>query len=174
MLDVIGFLLIGFGIFFVGVAKLIQRRSSALKKINHIPDGEIIYSDLHEPAQPLFSSKHRLTGKPDYIVKQNDTWVPVEFKTGVSQHPHTHHIMQLAAYCQLIEDTSNSFVPHGYLVYPNHHHTIQFNPKIRFELESTMKTMRTMQKKHEIIRNHNEPKKCIHCSMRQYCQEKLV
>jgi CRISPR-associated exonuclease Cas4 len=141
------------------------------KKSYGIPDGLIVYSDLNVPAAPLFSRRSRLTGKPDYILKKENQCVPVEVKSGKGPHPHQSQVLQLAAYCQILEDTSGEFVPQGILVYNNVPYTIRFDPKLRFELESMMKTMRASLRSGVVKRNHHEPARCHHCSMKQYCTD---
>jgi CRISPR-associated exonuclease Cas4 len=143
------------------------------KKTYGIPDGSILYSDLNVPAAPLYSRRFRLTGKPDYIVRKENQCIPVEVKSGGGPHPHQSQVLQLAAYCQILEDTSGLFVPEGILVYNNVPYTIRFDPKLRFELESVMKTMRVSLRSGIVQRNHHEPGRCRHCSMKQYCTDVL-
>lgn len=144
------------------------------KKKHGIPEGLIQYSDLNVPAEPLFSRRLRLTGKPDYIIKKENRYVPVEVKTGKGPHPHQSQVLQLAAYCQILEDTIGGFVPQGILVYNNVPYTFRFDPKLRFELENIMKTMRASLRKGVVQRNHHEPGRCRNCSMRQYCTNNLT
>jgi len=141
------------------------------KKSFGIPDGMILYSDLNVPAAPLFSKRSRLAGKPDYIVQKENHCIPVEVKSGGGSHPHQSQVLQLAAYCQLLEDTSGMFVPEGILVYNNVPYTIPFDPKLRFELESVMKSMRASLRNGVVKRNHQEPGRCRHCSMKRYCTD---
>lgn len=136
-----------------------------------IPDGRIMYSDLNVPAVPLFSKRSRLIGKPDYIVRKEKHYIPVEIKSGRSLHPHQSHVLQLAVYCQILEDIFGVFVPEGILVYNNVPHTIPFDPKLRFELESVMKTMRASLRNGSIQKNHQELVRCKSCSMKQYCTD---
>ena len=133
--------------------------SETKKKSYGIPDGLIVYSDLNVPAAPLFSKRSRLTGKPDYILRKENQCIPVEVKSGKGPHPHQSQVLQLAAYCQILEDTSGVFVPEGILVYNNVPYTIRFDPKLRFELESMMKTMRASLRSGVVKRNHHEPGK---------------
>lgn len=163
-------LLIGAIIIFAYASK-IRRSVRAKKKSCGIPKGMILYSDLNVPAAPLFSSRSRLTGKPDYIVRKDDHFLPVEVKTGGGQHPHHSQVLQLAVYCQLLEETTGAFVPEGILVYNNVPYTIPFDPKLRFELESVIKRMRSCLRSGVVQRNHQEQKRCTHCSMRQYCND---
>jgi len=136
-----------------------------------IPDGRIIYSDLSVPAAPIFSKRSRLIGKPDYIVRKENHYIPVEVKSGGKLHPHQSQVLQLAAYCQILEDTSEVFVPEGILVYNNIPYTIPYDPKLRFELEALMKTMRTSLRNGVAQRNHQDSGRCRRCSMKRYCTD---
>ncbi len=158
-------------IFLIASAAWIRWSVETKKKSYGIPDGLIVYSDLNVPAEPLFSKRSRLTGKPDYILKKENQCIPVEVKSGKGPHPHQSQVLQLAAYCQILEDTSGAFIPQGILVYNNVPYTIRFDPKLRFELESMMKTMRTSLRSGVVKRNHHEPARCRHCSMKQYCTD---
>jgi CRISPR-associated exonuclease Cas4 len=155
-----------------GIDKEIKR----LKIEHKIQDGKITYSDLNTPAKALFSKRYRLSGKPDYIVKNNDKYIPVELKTGYHVEPQKHHVLQLAAYCQLVEDSYNGFTPHGLLIYndTSKQFKIPFDPGLRFELESTIEKMRYLLKTKEIKRNHSDPYKCKNCSMKTYCDTKII
>ena len=129
---------------------------------------------MSSPSKAFFSKKYKISGKPDYIIEDNGRYIPVELKTGVHDYPMKNHIFQLAAYCHLIEENYNMFVPHGILVYNNQKsYEIKYDPIIRFELESTIKQMRHCIRKERIIRNHNDVKRCINCSMKRYCKEKI-
>src|SRR5512136_646329 len=46
------------------------------KKTFGIPERVILYSDLNVPANALFSTRHRLTGKPDYILRKENRCIP--------------------------------------------------------------------------------------------------
>ena len=141
------------------------------KELLGIPDGIILYSDLNIPASPLFSKRSRLIGKPDYIVRKENHLIPVEVKSGGGLHPHKSQVLQLAAYCQILEETSEAFVPEGILVYNNVPYTIPFDPKLRFELESITKTMRASLRNGIVQRNHQALARCRYCSMKRYCND---
>jgi CRISPR-associated exonuclease Cas4 len=143
------------------------------KRIRGIPEGLIVYSDLNVPAEPLFSQRSRLVGKPDYIVRHEDRLLPVEVKSGGQPHPQHSHVLQLAAYCQILEDVSGEFIPEGILVYNNVPYTITFDPQLRFELSSVMTQMRDSLHEGVMERNHQEPGRCKHCSLRQYCDDRV-
>ena len=156
-------------------SKIIHRKVDKLKKKHKIQDGKITYQDLNKPAKPFFSIRYRITGKPDYIIKRNRYYIPVEVKTGIYTEPQKNHIFQLASYCHLIEENYKSFVPYGLLVYGDmHQYKISFDPRVRFEFESTVKTMRNIIKTGRIERNHSDSHRCKSCSMRTYCDTKLI
>jgi CRISPR-associated exonuclease Cas4 len=146
----------------------------AEKRSHGVPEGLILYSDLNVPASPLFSKRFRLSGKPDYIVRRENHVVPVEVKTGHGSSPHQSQILQLAAYCQILEDVSGSFVPEGILVYNSVPYTIPFNPQLRFELEIIMRAMRASLRSGAAQRNHDKPRRCHYCSMKRYCTDVLT
>ena len=154
---------------------ILRTHISHIRQRYSIQKGKIKYVDLHKPGRVLFSSKYGLTGKPDYIVRQENYLIPVEVKTGLHIQPEKNHIMQLAAYCQLVDENYRRFTPYGILVYydTGKQFTISFDPKLRFELENTLKEMREILKTKKVIRNHNSPERCKICSMNKYCTQKL-
>ena len=157
------------------MSKIIHRDVRNLKTKHKIQDGEITYSDLNKPGKPFFSKRYRITGKPDYIVKKKKHYVPVEVKTGIYNEPQKNHIFQLAGYCHLLEENYGGFVPYGILVYNDmYQYKIPFDPRIRFEFESTVKNMRHAMKTGRITRNHSDSHRCKSCSMRTYCKMKIV
>lgn len=156
------------------IAVGIRSRVRKEKRSYGVPDGAILYSDLNVPAAPLFSQRLRLSGKPDYIVQKQHHCTPVEVKSGGGTHPHQSQVLQLAAYCQILEDVSGMFVPEGILVYNAIPYRIPFDPKLRFELESVMKTMRECLRTSRVQRNHQDPRRCQRCSMKQYCTESII
>jgi len=159
----------------IAISKRLHNNVKNLKTKHKIPEGKIAYSDLNKPSKPFFSKRYRITGKPDYIVKKNKRYIPVEFKTGAHNEPQKSHIFQLASYCHLLEENYGSFVPYGMLIYNDmYQYRIPFDPKTRFEFESTLKNMRNTMKTGKITRNHNDSFKCKGCSMRTYCDIKLL
>ena len=169
-------ILFGLAVLCIVASKIINRNVKRVKEKYKIQDGKITYSDLNIPEKPFFSPRYRITGKPDYIVKKNNHYIPVEVKTGYHYKPQKNHTFQLATYCQLLEDTYRGLVPYGMLIYSDtsQQYMIPFDPKLRFELESTIKRMRRELKTGKIIRNHQESYRCKSCSMKPYCKMKIV
>lgn len=140
-------------------------------------NGKIIYSDLHRNEKTLFSIKFQLTGKPDYLIKtKKDLIFPVELKTGWHKKPLKHHVMQLIAYCQLVEETTGNSVPYGMLLYydTDLQFRIPFDQTYRYELKRTIHKMHESLKTNEITINHEDPYRCQHCSVRTFCDKALI
>jgi len=167
------FFVLGIAVVLLIAAFRLRSTVNSEKESQGIPKGLVLYSDLNVPATPLFSRRLLLTGKPDYIVRRGSQYIPVEVKTGRRPQPSHSHVLQLAAYCQILEDTSGEFVPEGILVYNTVQHSIPFDPQLRFELEQVMRTMRSSIRDGFVERNHEEPGRCQACSMRRYCSECL-
>ena len=156
-------------------SKIIQIKVDIVKKTHKIQDGKVTYADLDKPAKPFFSKKYRISGKPDYIVKKDKRYLPVELKSGSRDNPQKNHIFQLAAYCQLVEENFGAFVPYGVLVYSDgYQFNIPFDPKIRFELETTINEMRKVIKTGKINISLKDTNKCRNCSMKIYCNAKTL
>lgn len=168
-------MLIIISIIFITLSRNINRRVKKLKNKHNIPNGKITYQDLNKPSKPFFSRRYRIAGKPDYIIKNNNLFIPIEVKTGAYTEPQESHILQLAAYCHLLEENYNKFVPYGILIYSDiSKFKIPFDPKIRFELESKINNIRSITRTGNITRNHSEASRCKNCSMNQFCDFKLI
>ena len=106
----IGLLVLAAAVLFLWSAR--KRRQTGL------PTGKIVYADTDAwqklPA-PLYDPSLRLTGKPDYVVDiGGGVRVPVEVKSAPAPaEPYDSHVMQLAAYCLLLERSSGKRPPYG-------------------------------------------------------------
>jgi CRISPR-associated exonuclease Cas4 len=156
------------------LAVIVSHMMQKQRQRYRIPKGKIAYADLNQPGEPLFSPRYRLVGKPDYIVKTPKGYYPVEFKMGRHDAPMQNHVMQLAAYCHLVEEQYGGFVSYGLLVYNDNKYQINYDPKLRFELEHTIKEMRTALRRNNVVLNHSDMRKCGGCSMRRYCSIRLA
>jgi CRISPR-associated exonuclease Cas4 len=148
-------------------------KAKKIRKEYHIQKGEITYSDLDKPARPLYSRRYNLSGKPDYIVKNEDGYIPVEVKHTPAGYPYFGHMMQLACYCLLLEDAGRN-VPFGVIVYKNDQFRISFNESLRSDLIRLIDTMRKEIMSGKIRLNHDQPGRCIKCSLKKYCTRKLI
>ena len=78
----LGLFLLLFSIIVLIYSKNIKTKAYKSKVEHCIQPGKILYSDLNKPAKPLFSREYLITGKPDYIIKEKNRYIPVELKYG--------------------------------------------------------------------------------------------
>jgi CRISPR-associated exonuclease Cas4 len=172
MLPLIALLLIIIGvlIFWLG------RRSQAEAGL---PIGRVIYSDTRgwqSIEKPLFSRTHRLTGKPDYLVQQGRDVVPVEVKSAraPSTGPRRSHVLQLAAYCLLVEETYRQRPKYGIVKYADRMFAVDYTESLRAALLDVIAAMRDDLARGETQRSHEQAARCEHCGYRPACPERLV
>lgn len=138
-------------------------------------EGELAYSDLDRPGETLRSEKYDISGRPDYIVRRGEEYLPVEVKTGrTPDAPHDSHLMQLGIYCVLVEEVYGRRPSRGYLQYPERTFEVSFTPEFRDKVLETTLRMRLAEMTGVIHRNHERVGKCRGCSRRAICPERLV
>lgn len=158
---------------------LSKRESSSARSLrleDGVPDGDVIYSDLDRPASALYSRALAISGKPDYIVKsRNNSLIPVEIKSGIARAPYQGHILQLAAYCSLVEENYRKPVSYGIIVYSDGvQHKVKFDRALRKDLLMTLDEMRRALESGCLKRGHNQRNKCHSCSFRHSCESSLA
>ncbi len=134
--------------------------------------GRITYIGEGGEPRTLRSEEHGLAGRPDYILEMDGELVPVEVKTGrVPRGPLFSHILQLAAYCLLLEQEGK--VSYGILRYGTVEHVIEFDQNLRSLLLTKLAEMRAAMASGSAHRDHDRPGKCRSCSRRDACPERL-
>ena len=110
-------------------------QSVKYKKSAGLPKGRVIYSDSHEFKELdriLYDASISLVGKPDYIVEQEGSIIPVEIKSNkIKTSPYDSHVLQLAAYCRLVDASFNIRPGFGILRYPNRSFKIKYTMQSR-------------------------------------------
>jgi CRISPR-associated exonuclease Cas4 len=137
-------------------------------------DGEIHY--VGTDSSPLyFSERFGLSGRPDFVLEIDGQLIPGDLKTGrTPKGPLFSHILQVAAYCLLIAESSGKRPPYGLLRYGSEEHEIEFDPEMERILLEKLEEMRGLMRSGEVHRNHMRPGKCARCSRRDSCPERLV
>lgn len=137
--------------------------------------GELAYSDMDRPGETLRSEKYGVSGRPDYIVRRGDHYIPVEVKTGrTPETPHDSHLMQLGIYCLLVEEIYGRRPTIGVLQYPDRTFEVPFTDQFRDRVLETTLRMRLAVMTGVVHRNHDRPGKCKGCSRRDLCPERLA
>ncbi|MFO7619181.1 MAG: CRISPR-associated protein Cas4 [Thermoplasmata archaeon] len=155
----------------------LKRFEQALfKRRKHQVMQQITYVDTNDRKPKLFvSEKHGLSGRPDYVLLVDEEHIPVEVKTGrVPKGPLFSHILQVAAYCVLIEEEFGTPPSHGIIKYSQMESEIEYDAALKAMVLAKLEEMRQILRTGNAHRNHNKPGKCRNCSRRNVCPEKLA
>ena len=163
--------------FILGLLVLMWGRS--LRVASGLPRGEVIYTDTRAwgaVEKPLFSATFRLAGKPDYLVKQGRSVAPVEVKSSLApaDGPRQSHVMQLAAYCLLVEETHRRRPAYGIIQYADKAFSIENSDALRSALLDLLDEMRQAAANGEVARSHDDARRCAGCGYRHACDEALA
>lgn len=140
-----------------------------------LPQGQLVYADTARwsaVAQPYFSARYRLAGKPDYLVDGDDGLVPVEVKHTAAPaggQAYASHVMQLAAYCLLVEEAHGEAPAYGLIRYDDATVRIDYTPAVRGWLLELMEEVRASRGQDDVGRSHREPARCRACGVRHAC-----
>jgi len=174
LLEISSLLWLIFATYFLYLALKGEIKYNKLRRELKLPNGEIIYVDDLERSPLLKSEKYGIWGRPDLLIKMGEDYIPIEIKTGrVPRGPLFSHIMQLTAYMLLVEDNFKA-PPYGLLKYGNMIYKIDYDKGLKELLLKKVDEMRSALKTGEVHRNHNRVGKCLHCSRRDICSERLA
>jgi CRISPR-associated exonuclease Cas4 len=153
--------------------------SQRARRATGLPDGVVVYTDPGGWARvekPLFSDALRLTGKPDYLVRQGGAVIPVEVKSGPApaDGPRPGHVYQLAAYCALVEDAYGHRPDYGLIQYADQTLSVDYTPALEAELLELLDDIRAEAEVEDSARSHNSPARCAACGFRDVCDEALA
>ena len=162
--------LLGLAFFLFVISRILARRSG-------IPAGRIIYSDhgkWQKTSKPLYDAEIGLTGKPDYLIQQDGRLIPAEVKSSFAPRtPYDSHLMQLAAYCVLVEREFGERPPYGLLRYRNRTFQIPFTTKLESEVLTLIDTIRQYKGRADVSRSHHSKARCARCGYRNICDQRL-
>jgi CRISPR-associated exonuclease Cas4 len=142
-----------------------------------LPSGRVAYVDTgawNRCERPLFSAQFRLTGRPDYLVKSRQAVIPVEVKSGAAPpQPYATHVLQLAAYCLLVEEQEGRTPSHGIIKYRNRVFEVDYTPALRSRLIEILGAMRRDLDAQDVDRSHQDSSRCRACGYREQCDQAL-
>jgi CRISPR-associated exonuclease Cas4 len=160
---------------------LALRRAARARRGTGLPGGRIVYADTggwRAPDSPLFSARYGLTGKPDYLVETRAGLIPVEVKSG-SAPPQAYpsHMLQLAAYCLLVEETEGRAPGYGLIKYADAVFRVEYTSALHRELLALLDAMRHARSRSDprgVPRSHDEPRRCAGCGYLPLCDQALT
>jgi CRISPR-associated exonuclease Cas4 len=161
-----------------GLGLWLLRWAAQARKESGLPTGRIAYVDMDPKdrcERPLFSHRYRLTGRPDYLVQGRAGMIPVEVKSGAApQQPYEAHVLQLAAYCLLVEEQEGTAPSHGILKYDDRAFEVDYTPDLRATLIEMLGSIRAGFQGREVGRSHEQAARCRGCGYRDQCEERLA
>ena len=172
MLPLIALLLILTGVLIFWLSRRSQAEAG-------LPMGRVIYSDTRgwqSIEKPFYSRTHRLTGKPDYLVQQGRDIIPVEVKSAhaPSDGPRRSHVLQLAAYCLLVEEAYRQRPKYGIVKYADRMFAVDYTEALQTALLDVIAAMREDLAHGAAQRSHDEAARCVNCGYRHACRERLA
>jgi CRISPR-associated exonuclease Cas4 len=170
-------LLLAAALLVAGLGALLWVRSRSLQRRSGLPAGRVVYVDTgawSRCERSLFSRRHRLTGRPDYLVAAGSAVLPVEVKSGAAPtQPYAAHVLQLAAYCLLVEEEESRAPPYGIVKYRDRAFEVEYTPALRSRLVGILEEMRRDLATRDVERSHDEPARCRACGHGDHCGQRL-
>jgi CRISPR-associated protein Cas4 len=165
-----------FGAFALILISLALKRTSRRRENRwRMPAGSVVSVD-DETHETLVCHTLGLTGRPDVVRKRGSGFAPEEVKSGTlseGRTPHRGHILQLAAYCYLVEKNRGP-VQCGILIYRDRRIEISFTDELRSEMRMVVNRMASLQSAQAVHRSHQKPARCSACQVRSICFEALA
>ncbi len=131
-------LLAGLAVVAAGAAQLARRRRD--RRL-----GSLVAIDAGRP-ETLRSERYRLVGRPDILRRAADgTVVPIELKhrPAPARGPFPSHVVQVWAYCLLVEETTGRAPPFGVVRYTDREVRVPWGAGARAELLAIARAVRS-------------------------------
>lgn len=164
------------GLALLMLALLVLLWSMRLRRGTGLPWAPVVYQDTrgHAPEKPLMARRLGLVGKPDYVLELRGHTIPVEVKPGRrAGQPYESDLMQLAAYCVLVEETTGVAPPYGLLRYAERTFRLDYTEQTRDTLLAILDEMRDALADEDCERSHADPRRCAGCGFFEQCEQAL-
>lgn len=149
-----------------------------MRQRSGLPWADIVQSDVGgmiAVEHSLVSHTYRLVGKPDYILRRPEGLIPVEVKPlRRAKKPYDSDLMQLLAYCVLVEECYGQRPPYGLLRYAEQTFRVDYTAGARAELIATLTDMQHAQRQPDCPRSHTQVSRCRGCGFWAQCDQSLV
>lgn len=159
-------------------AGLLWLRSARLQARSGLPALRPVYQDLSDgrpPERPLVSHRYGLVGRPDLLIRREGSLIPVEAKPRRrAAQPYRGDLLQLAAYCLLVEETQGHPPPYGLLRYAETTWRVPWDEASYEALIEALEAIDAAWESGGADRDHERPGRCRACSFREPCQQGLA
>jgi CRISPR-associated exonuclease Cas4 len=141
-----------------------------------LPSGRMVFMDterIRRLENPLYDASLNLIGRPDYVVRRSEGLIPVEAKSSRAPfRPYPSHILQIAAYCKLVEASYQERPPYGIVKYADRAFALDFDSALENRLLDVLAEMRRKERS-QPDRSHESSRRCLACGYRQICDQAL-
>ena len=168
---------VALGLALLLLAFLVWAWGLRMRQRSGLPWAPVVYQDTgaRAPEKPLIARRIGLVGKPDYLLERHGQIIPVEVKPGRrAPRPYESDLMQLAAYCVLVEETSGAAPPYGLLRYAERTFRLDYTDLMRDEVLALLDEMRAALDDQDCDRSHDEPRRCASCGFFEQCDAALA
>lgn len=166
-----------FALVLIAIALILFLVSRRQQRASGLPSLKVVYTDTrmwNRVEKPLYDPGLGLTGKPDYLVMEKDSIVPLEVKSGFAPAtPYESHIQQLVAYCMLVWSTYKKRPTHGFIHYPNRTFEVEFTTQLEEEFRELVSEIHRCDRSQNPSRSHESPERCRACGYRELCDQKI-
>lgn len=169
----------GLGVALLLLAVVVGLRARQWWDEAQMPAGDVVYSDAgawYPQREPLYSARLLLVGRPDYLVEGNDgEIVPVEVKSSKApSSPYPGHVLQLAAYCALVEENYALRPVYGIIQYKDRAFAVTYTDEMEADLLDVLDEMREDLFAEDVDRDHEDWRRCAGCGHRDHCYQRLA
>ena len=167
---------VAFGLAVLLLALLALVWALHLRRTTGLPWTPVLYRDTggNVPEKPLIARKLGLVGKPDYLLQLRGQVIPVEVKPGRrAARPYESDLMQLAAYCVLVEETTKVAPPYGLLRYAEQTFRLDYTEQVRDGVLELLDVMRADLEEPDCERSHDDQRRCLSCGFFDQCDQAL-
>ena len=160
---IIGFLF-SLLVFLILIKNHIEPQRNELINQDLVPDEKI-------KNKTYYSKKYGLTGKPDEVRNISGEIIPVEVKSTLYKgRIYPSHILQVAAYCLLIEEDTGRRPPYGIIKYKDHEETVYYTKELQRNLLTQIKLIRQENpEENDLPPICEDQRKCRHCGYNYKC-----
>jgi CRISPR-associated exonuclease Cas4 len=159
------------------VAYFMWRRARSLWGSVGLPQGNIVSMDTTDwgRSDPLYAPRFRLAGKPDYLVRVGQRMIPVEVKPNRrASQPYESDVLQLMAYCLLVEESFGHRPDYGLLRYQERTFRLPYDARLRSLVLDTVAQMRRDLLRRDVHPNHADPSRCDRCGYAEDCGQRVI
>lgn len=169
----------GLGVALMLLAVVVGLRARQWWDEAQMPAGDVVYSDAgawYPQREPLYSPRLLLVGRPDYLVEGHDgEIIPVEVKSSKApESPYPGHVLQLAAYCALVEENYAVRPVYGIIQYKDRAFAVTYTDEMEADLLDVLDDMRDDLYAEDVDRDHEDWRRCAGCGHRNHCYQRLA